>query len=45
LRLNSVHRLRWQWVPGHADNAENNRCDVLAVAARLELARTFQAAN
>lgn len=39
LRLNSIHRLRWQWVPGHADNTENNRCDVLAVAARLELAR------
>ena len=40
-----VHKLRWQWVPGHADNEENNRCDVLAVAARLELARTHGAAG
>lgn len=45
LRLNSIHKVHWQWVPGHADNEENNRCDVLAVAARLELARTFQAAD
>ncbi|HEY5475175.1 MAG TPA: RNase H family protein, partial [Tepidiformaceae bacterium] len=40
-----VHKLRWQWVPGHADNEENNRCDVLAVAARLELAGTHGAAG
>ncbi len=24
------HRIRWQWVKGHAGNAENERCDQLA---------------
>lgn len=27
------HRLKFVWVCGHASNAENNRCDELAVAA------------
>lgn len=27
------HRLKFVWVRGHASNAENNRCDELAVAA------------
>lgn len=27
------HRVRFVWVKGHADTAENNRCDLLAVAA------------
>jgi ribonuclease HI len=27
------HRVKFTWVKGHADNAENNRCDELAVAA------------
>ena len=26
------HRLKFVWVRGHASNAENNRCDELAVA-------------
>jgi len=42
LRLEGMHTVRWQWVPGHADNVENNRCDELAVAARLELARMLR---
>ena len=27
------HEFKFHWVKGHADNAENNRCDELAVAA------------
>lgn len=26
------HRIAWKWVKGHAGDAENERCDVLAVA-------------
>ncbi len=32
------HTVEWAWVRGHADNPENNRCDELAVAARIALA-------
>jgi ribonuclease HI len=31
--LAKKHRVRFVWVRGHADNAFNNRCDVLATAA------------
>jgi ribonuclease HI len=31
------HNIEWVWVKGHSDNEYNNRCDELAVAARLEL--------
>jgi ribonuclease HI len=27
------HRIEWAWTKGHADDAENNRCDELARAA------------
>jgi ribonuclease HI len=27
------HKVRFEWVKGHAENIENNRCDELAVAA------------
>ncbi len=30
-RLTAIHDIEWVKVPGHADNARNNRCDVLAV--------------
>lgn len=33
LELASMHRVRWVWVKGHANNPYNNRCDQLAVAA------------
>ncbi len=33
LALTSVHKVTFVKVPGHADNAENNRCDALARAA------------
>lgn len=29
------HEVRVHWVKGHADNPFNNRCDALAVAARM----------
>lgn len=32
------HRITWEWVKGHADNALNNRCDELARAAAAEVA-------
>ncbi len=32
LSLCQMHRLRYHWVKGHADNPKNNRCDQLAVA-------------
>lgn len=28
--LASKHRIKWQWLKGHAGHAENERCDVLA---------------
>ena len=27
------HRVRWEWVKGHADHEDNNRCDELAAEA------------
>ena len=27
------HKIRWQWVKGHATHRDNNRCDELANAA------------
>lgn len=32
------HEVEWEWVRGHDETEENNRCDELAVAARSELA-------
>ena len=31
--LASKHKITFKWVRGHADNAFNNRCDVLATTA------------
>lgn len=36
LKLSRVHQVEWIKVKGHADNAENNRCDELARAAIKE---------
>ena len=33
LELCAKHQVQFVWVKGHASNAENNRCDELAVAA------------
>ncbi|MGE5559657.1 MAG: ribonuclease HI [Chloroflexota bacterium] len=40
LVLCEEHEVNWRWVKGHADNAENNRCDELA---RLEIKRLKEA--
>ena len=34
-----IHAVTWKWVAGHADNAQNNRADALAVKARAALAK------
>jgi ribonuclease HI len=34
LQLTEVHRMRYHWVKGHAENPYNNRCDALAVQER-----------
>ena len=33
----SRHKIQWQWVKGHADHADNNRCDELARGAAEKL--------
>jgi ribonuclease HI len=34
-RLRRTHEVAWEWVKGHADDEDNNRCDILAnMAAR-----------
>jgi ribonuclease HI len=33
------HAVEWEWVRGHNAHPENERCDALAVAARMELTR------
>ena len=38
LALEEKHEVSWEWVRGHAGHAENERCDELAVQARLRLA-------
>ena len=39
LALTEKHELHYHWVKGHAENAYNNRCDALAVAARERIVR------
>lgn len=41
VELSATHAIQWQWVAGHADCAENNRADELAVQAREALALTL----
>ncbi len=36
LRIYRKHHVKFVWVKGHASNAENNRCDELAVAAAMQ---------
>ena len=33
LKIRNKHQVKFNWVKGHANNVENNRCDELAVAA------------
>lgn len=39
LALTARHEMRYHWVKGHDENEKNNRCDVLAVAAREAIVR------
>jgi ribonuclease HI len=36
--LNSQHNTTWLWTKGHAEHADNNRCDELATSAARKLA-------
>jgi ribonuclease HI len=38
LKQANRHKLSWNWIKGHAGHPENERCDVLAVAARDKFA-------
>jgi ribonuclease HI len=42
IALTKEHQIRWEWVRGHADDPLNNRCDELAVQARLAVARNMR---
>jgi ribonuclease HI len=35
--INFHSDIKFEWVKGHGDNIENNRCDILAVSARINL--------
>lgn len=39
-QINSLieqHEITWEWIEGHAGHPENERCDELAVEARLQI--------
>lgn len=36
IQLTKIHRVKWHWVKGHADDDMNNRCDELVHRARDE---------
>lgn len=35
LEQNNKHKIKWEWVRGHNGDKENERCDELAVKARI----------
>ena len=37
LLLSQKHELTWSWITGHAGHPENERCDKLAVEARIKI--------
>ena len=37
LLLSQKHELTWSWIKGHAGHPENERCDKLAVEARIKI--------
>lgn len=39
--LNSTHKVHWNWVKGHAGEAGNERCDVLAQVEIAKVKRQF----
>ena len=42
LSVYNRHNVRFVWVKGHAETVENNRCDVLAVAAANDRAHWLE---
>jgi ribonuclease HI len=44
VRLSKVHEITWIWVKGHGTNVLHNRCDELAVQARVSAAASAAAA-
>lgn len=38
LKIYSLHNVKFQWVKGHNDHPQNERCDQLAVTAAKEMA-------
>ncbi|MBC8258039.1 MAG: ribonuclease HI [SAR324 cluster bacterium] len=42
LEVSNKHQVSWHWVKGHSGDPENDRCDELAVNARLELAASIK---
>lgn len=42
LEVSNKHQVSWHWVKGHSGDPENDRCDELAVNARLELAAAIK---
>jgi ribonuclease HI len=43
--LASRHEIKWHWLKGHAGHADNERCDVLAVAEIAKLRKQFTKAQ
>ena len=43
LQYGNAHRITYHKVKGHANNAENNRCDMLARAAIKDMQKTSEA--
>jgi len=41
LQLYKLHKVRFQWIKGHAGHPENERCDRLAVEASLKKDQLF----
>ena len=38
IALVELHEVKWHWIKGHNGHPENERCDALAVAARMKSA-------
>jgi ribonuclease HI len=36
IALVELHEVKWHWIKGHNGHPENERCDALAVAARMK---------
>ena len=42
LDLSKKHELSWFWIKGHAGHPENERCDKLAVEARMKFSKEIK---